>query len=131
MQIAVSAKCSKNHSDAVVATAETLRAIINSAAIEDVATDLEYLVSFLVVMSADRGLQAKSQRSYSCKERSEFVNVEIDVNAWSSSNTTRQLELMMEALKDAIRSTKSSRISHEASQTLVSRLQTAFDANVN
>ena len=130
MKIAVSGKCSKDQSDTVVEASDAVRRIVEDARVEEVETNLSYLVFFPVVLSDELGIDNKSHRSYSRKERSEFANVEIDVNAWSAASRTKQLQLMMAALKDAIRSTPNTRINEEAKDTITMRLQSSLEANV-
>lgn len=130
MDIAVSGKFSDDCFDAAYAVADQLREIIAQAGLEHVEANLNSFIFFPVIISDEFGVEKKSHRSYSAKERAEFVNVEIDVNEWSRANSLRQIELMVNALKDAVSGTRLTRLSDEAKAIIIARLQTGFEKSV-
>lgn len=129
MQIAVSGKFSTDHFDTAFASAEKIRGIAERADLSAIETDLSGFVFFPVIISDKFGLEKKSLRSFSRKENAEFVNQEIDANDWSVADEGRRLEMMMDALEEAIRSTRSSRINDQAKDTIIAALRTAMAAN--
>lgn len=126
LQIAISGKFSNDCFDAAHEVVGRLREIVRNAALENVETDLD-VVFFPVIISKEFGVEKRSHRSFSRKERAEFVNVEIDVHEWSMADAHRQLELMMNALKGAVRDTPSSRMGDAAKDAVIARLQTAYE----
>jgi len=130
VDIAVSGKFSDDCFDAAYAVLDQLREIIAQVGFEDVEANLDSLVFFPVIISDEFGIEKKSHRSYSAKERAEFVNVEIDVNEWSKANSRRRIDLMVNALKEAVSGTRLTRLSDEAKAIIIARLQTGFEESV-
>jgi hypothetical protein len=84
----------------------------------DVPSNLDGFVYFPVIISDAFPIEKKSMRSYSAKERSEFVNVEIPYESWVRASGKLKTRLMFSGLEKAIRETKKSKIS-EASKSLI------------
>lgn len=84
----------------------------------DIPSNLDGLVYFPVIISDAFPIEKKSLRSYSAKERSEFVNVEIPYESWVHASDELRTRLMFSGLEKAIRETKESKIS-EASKSLI------------
>jgi len=130
LEIAISGKFSDDLFDEAFAVADKLRAVISNAGLAEVDTDLAHFVFFPVIISDELGIENKSHRSFSRKERAEFANVEIDIETWSKADPRRQLELMMDALQGAIRDTPSSRLKDEAKEVINTLLETALKSNL-
>lgn len=131
MHIAVSGKFSDDHFERGFAASGVIRNIIERASLDDIETALSGLVFFPVIISDAFGVERKSHRSYSRKERAEFVNVEIDVGEWASASPRDQLALMLEALKEAVRATHRAKIYDTAKNEIISRVQNAFEATAS
>src|SRR5258708_16262663 len=102
MQILISGKFSADVSNSGRIAANRLRDLVQAADIGDVAASLDSMIFFPVVLSDDLGIATKSHRSQSRKEKTEFVNVEIDHGRWVSVGPDVQFEMMFDALTCAL-----------------------------
>src|SRR4249919_2883252 len=68
----------------------------------DINTELDQLVCFPVIISDEFPITRKSMRSYSSKEKSEYVSVEIDYDDWVNANLTDRRGIMLSVIKTAI-----------------------------
>lgn len=131
VQLVLSGKFSHDLYDSASAALASVKSIVEQADLEDISAEIDGMVIFPVIISDEFGVEQKSHRSFSRKERSEFVNVEIDAYDWASATPKRQIKLMMAAVCDAITGTRPTRINERAKDDILLRLQQALERHVS
>ena len=124
MKVTVSGKFSDDVFDEAHRIVNVLRDALDALRLEQFETPLAFMVYFPVIASDDLKLPVSSHRSYSSKERAEFVNVEIRHDQWVQENTSGKRRLMMGGLQEAILGTNDTRIPEAARSLLTAHIQT-------
>lgn len=102
MQIVVSGKYSSDVAESALRFINDLRDRIKRIDLSQVAAGLDSLVYFPVIASDELALPVKSHRSFSGKERAEFVNVEIPHAAWIKADDGGKRDLLLAGLVRAV-----------------------------
>jgi hypothetical protein len=128
LRISVSGKFGADTFDCGFAAANIIREIARSEPVQEIETELS-IVFFPVIFSDRWKIQRKSHRSYSSKEQAEFVNVEIEANSWSQAEASLQLNMMFDALIQAVQETPPKRLPDATKTRVIKSLQSAFESH--
>jgi hypothetical protein len=104
-----------------------LRDCLEGMDFSDVDTKLSGIVYFPVIMSDKFPVPKKNLRSYSIKEKAEFVNVEIPYDQWLHGDAHSRLLLIISGLQKAIIETKDSKLSTVSKSLIMDKIADVID----
>lgn len=122
MQIQISGKFTPDVQKSGLQFTNELRDRLKAFDLSVVAANLDSLVYFPVILAEWAQVPAKSHRSFSNKERAEFVNIEIPHGDWVSADDASKRRLLLDGLKRAIEETSEGKLPSDSKRLLIDNI---------
>ena len=122
MQIVVSGKFTPDVQENGLQLTNELRDRLTELDLSDVSGSLHSIVYFPVILADWVQVSAKSHRSFSRQERSEFVNIEIPHGEWVNADTASRRRMLLDGLTRAIEETSETKLPADAKRLLLAKI---------